>query len=120
MILFFPGKFQPPHIGHVLTIAKLMNNNHVIIGITQGEPRVVSQEKVKQIFETIFRNKVEYHLVKGTLTDYKKLEGLPEFDVLVTGNDEVIEWGIKLGLTVRKVSRSDGIGCSGTELRNLC
>jgi len=118
-IVFFPGKFQPPHIGHVISISKLLGNNHVIIGITEGPPRVMKREEVKEIFETIFRNSVEYHCIDGILTDHKTIENLPEFDILVSGNDEVIEWGINLGLTVRKIPRTEGLGCCGTELRKL-
>jgi len=117
--VFFPGKFQPPHIGHVLTISKLLKDDHVIIGITDDKPRVMSREEVQTIFETIFLTKVEYKFINGKLTDYKDTDGLPEFDVLVTGNDKVIEWGLKLGLAVKKIPRSEGIGCSGTELRKL-
>lgn len=117
--IFFPGKFQPPHIGHVLTISKLSLHDHVIIGITEDEPRVISREKVRDIFETIFTTRVDYRLIDGILTEYKDTDKLPEFDVLASGNDEVIEWGIKLGLAVKKVSRSEGIGCSGENLRKL-
>lgn len=119
MIYYFPGKFQPPHIGHVMTICKLMNDNHIIIGISEGPPRVMKREEVKKIFEIIFGSKVNYHFIDGVLTDHKNLESLPNFDVLVSGNDEVLQWGLKLGLTVKKVSRSECIGASGTEIRSI-
>lgn len=117
--ILFPGKFQPPHIGHILTISKLLKHGRVIVGITEGEPRVISREEVQTIFETVFTTRAEYKFIDGTLTDYTDMDKLPEFDVVATGNDEVIEWGLKLGLSVKKVPRSKGIGYSGTELREL-
>lgn len=117
--ILFPGKFQPPHIGHILTISKLLKHGRVIVGITEGEPRVISREEVQTIFETVFTTRAGYKFIDGTLTDYTDMDKLPEFDVVATGNDEVIEWGLKLGLSVKKVPRSKGIGYSGTELREL-
>ncbi len=117
--VFFPGKFQPPHIGHVMTITKIKKQfKKVIIGITEGQPRVISQEEVNTIFKTIFDD-VEFILVKGTLTDYKNTNGLPDFDILLTGNDEVVIWAKSLNVDVLKIPRSKGILCSGTELREV-
>ena len=118
---FFPGKFQPPHIGHIMTISKLVKEGYiVVVGITGDTPRVMSQSKVKQIFESIFFPRdVECFVVKGRLIDYKELPCLPKFDVLMSGNDDVLEWGLRMGLAVKKISRSEGMGCSGTELREL-
>ena len=118
--VFFPGKFQPPHIGHVMTISKLINNyEKVIIGITEDKPRIVSREEIQTIYETIFGKKVEYRFIDGVLTDYKTTEGLPKFDILISGNSDVIEWGLKLGIAVKSMPRSKGIGCSGSEVREL-
>jgi len=118
--VFFPGKFQPPHIGHVLTISKLMREGYsVVIGISQDTPRVLPQKKVREIFFTIFGRRVEYYLFDGVLTDYKDLKDFPSFDVLASGNDDVLLWGLNLGLSVKKTERSEGIGQSGTELRKL-
>jgi nicotinamide mononucleotide adenylyltransferase len=118
-VAFFPGKFQPPHIGHVLTISKLLKKYHVIIGISEDGPRVSSQEQVKHIFKTIFDNKTEYFIFKGVLTDYDNIKCFPTFDVLLTGNDDVIKWAKKLNLPTKKIPRSECIGGSGTELRRL-
>ena len=122
--VFFPGKFQPPHIGHVRTISKLlMKYQQIIVGVTEGEPRVVPQEEVikqfKEIFAIIPGYRARFVPIEGTLTDYQSLNGIPEFDILVTGNDEVIKWAIDLEICVKKIPRSKGIGCSGTEIRSL-
>lgn len=119
MDLFFPGKFQPPHIGHVITISKLKNIGNVIIGISEDSPQIIPIQKVLDIFKTIFNGSVDYFLIKGRLIDYKNIEGFPNFDVLVSGNDKVIEWGLKIGLAVKRFPRSEGIGCSGEELRRM-
>jgi cytidyltransferase-like protein len=117
---FFPGKFQPPHIGHARTISKLKRRfSKLIIGITEDGPRVVSRDEVHSSFRDIFWQDVEYFLVDGTLTDYKDVKSLPKFDILVTGNDEIVRWAKSLGIVVEKVSRSDGISCSGVKLREL-
>jgi len=118
--VFFPGKFQPPHMGHILTIARLKKNYKVVIGITEGEPRVVEQKKVKEIFQEIFGKSIDIVLLHGTLTDWVGTLGLPEFDILVSGNEEVIVWANKKNLRSKFINRSEDIpGCSGTEIRNM-
>jgi nicotinamide mononucleotide adenylyltransferase len=118
-VAFFPGKFQPPHIGHVLTISKLMKKYHVIIGISPDDPRVISQKEVKCIFETIFGDRADYFIFDYMLTTYRQIDDFPKFDVILTGNDQVINWAKKLKLKVKKIPRSKCIGGSGTELRRL-
>lgn len=119
-IVFFPGKFQPPHIGHVLTISKLLDKyTKVIVGISDDEPRVMSFEEIRDIFNTIFRGQIEIVYVEGVLTKKRDLNGLPSFDFLASGNEKVLEWGRKMELSVKKIPRSKGVGYSGTELRTL-
>jgi len=119
--VFFPGKFQPPHIGHVMTIGKLIKKyGYVIVGITEGKPRIVSRTYVKNVFESIFKDgEIECILLKGTLTDYDKLPEMSKFDLMMSGNEEVLQWGLKLGIPIKKMPRSEGIFCSGTEIRNV-
>lgn len=118
-LAFFPGKFQPPHIGHVLTISKILKKYDVIIGISPDIPRVISQKEVKKLFDVIFGNKVQYFLFDDVLTQYTILSDFPNFDVLLSGNDEIVKWAKQLNLFVKKISRSSCIGGSGTELRGL-
>lgn len=119
-IAFFPGKFQPPHIGHVLTLSKLLKRYDIIIGISPDEPRVVSQQVVKETFETIFDDKIQYFIFDKVLSNYQNISFLPKFDVLLTGNEKIIEWAKKLEIPVEKIPRSKCIGSSGSELRGLC
>ena len=52
-IALFPGKFQPPHLGHITTLMKLYPKyDKIIIGITQDKPEVLSQEKRKELFDS--------------------------------------------------------------------
>ena len=116
---FFPGKFQPPHIGHVLTISKILKKYNVIIGISPDGPNIISQNEVINIFKTIFVNRVEYFIFDNVLSNYKDVNIFPYFDIILTGNIEIINWAKKLKLPVEKIPRSNCIGGSGTELRRL-
>jgi cytidyltransferase-like protein len=119
---FFPGKFQPPHLGHFLTLMKLYPKyDRIIVGITEDEPRVISPEKTKIIFTDMLRylQKFRIILIKGTLIKKETLEGLPSFDVLVSGNKNVIDWAKKMDVATEFTQRSSGVGFSGTELREL-
>jgi hypothetical protein len=118
-IAFFPGKFQPPHIGHVLTISKLLKKYHIILGISPDGPRVISQREVKDVFETIFDDRVQYFIFDGILSDYREIENFPHFDVILTGNDKIIKWAKKLNMPIKRIQRSKCIGGSGTELRKI-
>ena len=57
MSILFIGKFQPPHLGHVLTITKLLKKYpNVTIGITPGKPQFFNRKKIKSIFEDVFQS----------------------------------------------------------------
>lgn len=119
-IAFFPGKFQPPHIGHIKTISKLREQfSKVIIGITEDGPTLVPRGTICDDFNLIFGDYVECVLMAGVLIDYKNTDGLPVFDVLVTGNDKVVKWAHSFGIKTQKISRSEGLFCSGTEIRKM-
>lgn len=117
--VFFPGKFQPPHIGHVLTISKLLKKYKIIIGISADGPRVLSQQDVKNIFQIIFDDRSDYFIFDGVLSDYKEIEKFPHFDIVLTGNNKIIEWAKRLNLNVKKFPRTKCIGDSSTKLRSL-
>ena len=131
MIAFFPGKFQPPHIGHIMTTARILNTyEKVIVGISGDVPKegqVCSSETIKQVFETIFINEKErFSIIEfpGILTEYKTVESFPYFDILITaGNDKVIDWAKRLGIRYSNISRSEpkNIITKGTYIREkLC
>ncbi len=121
-IALFPGKFQPPHIGHIQTLMNIYPDyDKIIVGITEDNPSVLSPSKVKKIFESILKHlpKFEVILIKGTIEGSDSIDNLPDFDILLSGNQKVIDHVKKFGKKADFTPRTDGVGCSGTELRSL-
>jgi len=119
--VLFCGKFQPPHIGHVITLSKIKRQyKNVIVGITEDEPRVMPPEKVEVTFSLIFPE-FKYVIIPDRLTDYSKQDlaesNIPQFDLMLTGNQEVIDWANRLRIPVRFFPRAKGQMYSGSEIR---
>ena len=120
--VFFPGKFQPVHLGHIISIMNIYDKyDRIIIGITQDHPEVLTQKERKKIFEKIFKHlkKVKVILIKDVISGSSNLNHLPKFDLCLTGNHKVIETMKKNGYNAQFLERSVGIGYSGTEIRSL-
>jgi cytidyltransferase-like protein len=120
--VFFPGKFQPVHLGHIISIMNIYDKyDKIIIGITVDIPEILSPNERKEIFETVFKhlNKVEVILIKKVISGSRDLSHLPAFDICLTGNSKVIETMSDNGLNASFLERSIGIGYSGTEIRSL-
>ena len=103
----FIGKFQPPHIGHLLTINKLKSKyKKLVIGVTEGEPNFVPVSTVIEIFEALLGvNDIEYQEIKGAVD--KGTEQLNfEFDVVCSGNFDVLHRLSEKGYRVEFVDRS--------------
>lgn len=119
----FVGKFQPPHLGHITTIMNQYGRyEKIIVGVTEGEPRVMSLEETCDILQNIFKYlpKVEIYPIKNTLDDESAIPYLPKgWDVLLSGNDYILKLCKKHGWNCKYIPRSKGIGYSGTELRSL-
>ena len=121
-VAFFPGKFQPVHMGHVTSLMKIFNDyDKIIIGITSDPPNVLSLNARKEIFESVLSrfNKFEYVFFDTALIDIKDKTILPQFDVCVTGNQKVVDYMKKNNFKTRLLSRSEGVGYSGTEIRSI-
>lgn len=123
-IAFFPGKFQPPHIGHVQTILKIYPYyKKIIIAITEdkAEGLDINVEEITSVLTSFFKSfeNIEICAIRGILTKKKDLEDLPEFDILLSGNRKVLSWAKKYNVKLGYIPRSEGIFCSGTEIR-LC
>jgi len=121
---FFPGKFHPPHIGHILTILNILPKyKKLIIGVTEDIPKkkVADLDGIVETLNLFFKSfdNVEIILIRGVLTKKKSLKGLPKFDVLLSGNDEVLKWAKNKGIAVCYTPRSEGFLCSGTEIRSI-
>ena len=121
-IAFFPGKFQPVHLGHIVTLMSIYNKyDKIIVGITEDKPEIISQEERKRIFESVLKYlpKFEIVLIKGAIVNSISLEHLPNFDICLTGNPQVIEKLNKFGLKAEMLNRSEGPGFSGTQIRSI-
>ena len=122
MIALFPGKFQPPHIGHVISIVRIYEKyDKVIIGITEDGPVVMEQKKRVEMMQEVFKfmPKVVVIPLHGVLIEYNDGSQLPDFDVCLSGNKKVVEKISTLGMCAKFLDRSSGIGFSGTEIRSL-
>ncbi|MBC8488107.1 MAG: adenylyltransferase/cytidyltransferase family protein [Bacteroidetes bacterium] len=119
---FFPGKFQPVHLGHIITLMKIYDKyDKIIVGITEDEQKIMSQEEIKNVFENVLKHlpKFEIVLINGTIVNSTSPDNLPDFDVCVTGNPQVIDKLNKYGLKTEFIERSKGIGYSGSEIRSI-
>lgn len=126
----FPIRGQPPHIGHILTLVRIYDEYDKILVRIIATPGkyyssndfVLPPEKVVSIFREIFKHmpKIEVIVSEEHLRDMKSIEGLPSFDVIVSGNKRFLE-GVSHLRPVRYVPRSqiNGFNISGEKLREL-
>ena len=121
-VAFFPGKFQPVHMGHITSLMKIFDDyDKIIIGITSDSPNVLSLKSRKEIFKSVLSrfNKFEFVLFDTALVNIKDTNTLPKFDVCVTGNQSVVDFMEKNNFKTRLLRRSEGVGYSGTEIRSI-
>ena len=121
-VAFFPGKFQPVHMGHITSLMKIYDDyDKIIIGITSDSPAILSLQERREIFEKVLSkfNKFKYVFFDTALVDIKDKAILPKFDVCVTGNLAVVDYMKKNNFKTRILSRSEGVGYSGTEIRSI-
>ncbi len=124
-VAFIPGKFHPPHIGHIQTILNILPKyRKTIIGVTEHIPEnsiVTNPQDIVSILKSFFINfeNVEVCLIKGILSEKKNLEWLPDFDVLLSGNLAVLDWAKQFGIDAEYMPRSEGILFNGSEIRNI-
>jgi len=121
-VAFFPGKFQPVHMGHITSIMKIFEDyEKIIIGITSDSPNVLSLQKRKEVFQSVLSrfDKFEYVFFDTALIDIKDKTILPKFDVCVSGNQKVLDFMKKNNFKTRLLKRSSGVGYSGTEIRSI-
>jgi len=125
----FPGRFQPPHIGHILTLMRMYPlYSEIIIAITTytyggTKKHVMRQREVKNIFEKVFKYLPKYRVIiigKGFI-ERDNYDDLPKFDVVVTGNTQTINKLEKLNIKNRYQPRSKigKLEINGQMLREL-
>jgi nicotinamide mononucleotide adenylyltransferase len=123
-VAFFPGKFHPPHIGQIQTILNIIPKyRKVIIGVSEHAPEIVitTPDDIVSMLKSFFINfdNIEVYKIEGTLVEKKTTDGLPEFDVLLSGNQDVLDWTMSMKINSEYVPRSVGIMCSGSEIRKI-
>ncbi len=126
-VALFSGRFQPPHLGHVITLMKLYPlYDEIIMAITEytwggTKMPVLSVKYVKEILEAVFKNIPKYRVIVSSkaMIERTSFDDLPRFDVIVTGDLKLIKHLEKVGMEYRFIPRTEGVGYSGTELREV-
>ena len=119
---FFPGKFQPVHMGHITSIMKIFDDyDKIIICITSDSPNILSFDERKNSFKSVLYkfDKIQYFFLETALLNVEDIKLLPVFDVCVSGNTSVINFMKSNNIETRLLGRSKGVGYSGTELRSI-
>ena len=120
MKILFIGKFQPPHLGHVLTINLLKKKySHIDIGLTEGKPRIMSQKKISEIFNLVFLKdkNINIKILKGAV-DEGTINIKERYDYIISGNKFILKKLKAKGYKVKYQPRYKGYLFSGSELRS--
>ena len=115
MSILFIGKFQPPHLGHVLTINKLVKKyKRITIGITEGSPKYFERKKIKHIFNSVFSGKKNINIVLlSGAVDKKTIEIKKKYKFIISGNKKILEILKKLNFKTKYQPRTKGYSFSG-------
>jgi len=115
----FPGRFQPPHLGHIVTAMRLYKEyDKIIIAVTEAKPRCMTPKQTKAIFDEVFENIPKYKVI--IIRGEEWMDNIPNgIDVVITGNNHSIKRLEERKIPYHKVPRAEGIGFTGTELRRL-
>tara|TARA_B100000963_G_scaffold361656_1_gene398486 strand:+ start:4650 stop:5654 length:1005 start_codon:yes stop_codon:yes gene_type:complete len=118
-IAVFIGKFQPPHIGHILTIKKLLlEYEQIVVAITEGKPNIISKDKVISIFDDVLDNKnVTFQPIKGAVDEETAILDF-NFDVICSGNMRVLSLLKEQGHKTRFIERTSDNYFTGTSIRD--
>jgi cytidyltransferase-like protein len=121
--IFF-GKFQPPHLGHVITIKRLLPNfKKLIIGITyvKSKNSILKPKQIKKILKEIFQdyNNISFELIEGSIEEGTASISHLNFDIIISGNNKILNVLKTMGYKTLFQPRSIGVGFSGSEIRNL-
>jgi len=113
-IALFPGRFQPPHLGHVLTIMKIYPvYDEIIVAITEytyegKKKKVISTRKIIDILNKLFVHlpKIRVMTIGKGIIERRSYDDLPPCNYIVSGNMGVIQAAEKAGYKARFVPRA--------------
>lgn len=106
----FPGKFNPPHIGHAATIARLSKDWDLTVVVT-GDTPPGAKWSPWQVASAISEIGVNVETIGGKLVD-RESNPFPEDVTVLSGNPTVLEWARKLGIKHKHAPRTEGIAAS--------
>lgn len=114
----FLGRFQPPHVGHLLTIRRLAERyDRVIVGATESEPSVMPVDEVLALLRSLLPGAgFEFIHVKGGVEEGTAAIDCA-FDVCCSGNPAVLDRMRERGYRTEFVERSSDALYSGTRER---
>ncbi len=116
----FLGRFQPPHVGHILTLRRLAQNyDKVIVGVTEAQPSVMQTSEVIGILRLLVpEENFEIVPVQGSVEAGSAIINFP-FDVCCSGNVAVLNKMADRGFKTEFIERSLDSIFSGTRERQL-
>lgn len=134
-VAVFSGRFDPPHIGHVMSIHKLSTSHDiVIIPILDYADRFISAESAFEVFNSVFEHYQSHSLIiflinnihfsKITEVEYNDLLKQCGIDqsindvIYYAGNKEVLDNFIGMGIKATYLKRSMDEFYAGVEIRS--
>ncbi|MDD3493461.1 MAG: hypothetical protein PHU95_02800 [Candidatus Thermoplasmatota archaeon] len=110
MIALFPCKLDPPHLGHVVTLLDIKDDyDTIILDVLDGGPeRLITVEEAVSLIHRVLRHfpgKYEYRVHKKSYASTGGFCDLPNFDVVVSGNQALLDNMREQGYKTRYVER---------------
>jgi len=115
MIAIFPVRANPPHLGHIITLLSIKDDyDKIIIAVSDNtyngkKPQIIPKEEVAYILNEVFKHfpdKYEIVFSEERFVTRKYFNDLPEFDIVVSGNEKCCDNMKKQGIKVRFLERT--------------
>ena len=120
-IALFCGRFQPPHIGHLLTINRYYGEYEKIIIAVLNQLSVFPVNDIVQTFRKIYRFMPDIEVIKFNCSFFTReyFGDLPDYDIIISANEELVKRLKDINVKVRYVPRSQYLNraISGTAIR---
>jgi len=113
-VVLFPGRMNPPHLGHIMTILKAKEKyGCVIVAVIDDEfdgvkPNLIDTDAVIGILNDIFRHVGCVTVIDGGMPFRLRdsFDDLPDFDFIVSGSMDVLDNCRSHGMKVEYIGRS--------------